>query len=147
MNHTLQNYRVHIRMIRETSAEMPAYEIRNPSQATALMDELRCMDREKFVSILLNSKNFVVGVHEISCGTLNASLVHPREVFKAAILANAASVILCHNHPSGDPTPSQEDVRVTMQLVKAGGILDIPIADHIVIGDPAYFSMKEQSLL
>jgi len=93
------------------------------------------LDREHFVALLLDGKNKPIGYNVVSVGTLNASLVHPREVFKAAIIGNAAAIILAHNHPSGDPTPSAEDHVVTKQLVDAGVILGIRVLDHVVIGD------------
>lgn len=102
--------------------------------AKILINYLQGADREYFVVLLLNTKHKVIGVNTISMGSLSASVVHPRETFKAAILANAASIIVGHNHPSGDPTPSREDLIVTERLVKAGKILDIPVLDHIVVG-------------
>jgi DNA repair protein RadC len=83
----------------------------------------------------------------ISVGSLNASIVHPRELFREAINASAASVILAHNHPSGDPAPSPEDVDLTLKLVEAGKMLDIPVLDHVVLGDGKYISFKEKGIL
>jgi len=108
-----------------------------------LKDELLRSDREKFIALHLNSKNKVISYEIVSIGTLNSSLVHPREVFKAAILANAASIIICHNHPSGDPDPSKEDLSLTQRLVDAGKLLGIEILDHIVFGASNYCSLKE----
>ncbi len=92
-------------------------------------------DREHFVVLFLNAAHDVVGVNTVSIGTLTASLVHPREVFKGAILANAAAVVVAHNHPSGDPSPSREDKLTTRRLVDAGKLLGIPLLDHVVLGD------------
>jgi DNA repair protein RadC len=92
----------------------------------------------------LDTKNRVLGFHVVSVGSLGASLVHPREVFKIAILANAASVILVHNHPSGDPEPSAEDRRVTERLKEAGELVGIPVLDHVVIGDGRYVSFTDR---
>jgi len=99
---------------------------------------------EKFGIITLTTKNKVAGIHIISIGSLNTTIVHPREVFKAAILNNAASIILFHNHPSGDPTPSAEDIKVTKRLTDAGKIMGIAVLDHIVVGDGEYWSFKEK---
>ena len=97
--------------------------------------------------LILNIKNKIVAVHEISRGTLNASVIHPREVFKPAVLDNAAAIICFHNHPSGDPKPSKEDVNITNRLVEAGEILGIEILDHIIVGDGRYVSLKEGAVM
>lgn len=96
-------------------------------------------DRERFVAIHLNTKHKVLSVEVVAMGTLNATLVHPREVFKGALLANAAAVCLAHNHPSGDPTPSPEDHALTRTLREAGAILGIQVLDHVVLGDGMRF--------
>lgn len=103
-------------------------------------------DRENFVAVLLNTKNEVIEAPVISVGTLSASLVHPREVFKPAIRASAASVILAHNHPSGREEPSREDREVTRRLVEASKIIGIEVLDHVIIGRE-HFSMKEHGML
>ncbi|CAA9408961.1 MAG: UPF0758 family protein [uncultured Rubrobacteraceae bacterium] len=104
------------------------------------------LDRENFVVLLLNTKNEVIETSTVSVGTLGASLVHPREVFKPAVRASAASVILAHNHPSGKVEPSREDREVTRRLGEAAGILGIEVLDHVIVGD-GYFSMKEHGML
>jgi DNA repair protein RadC len=104
------------------------------------------LDRENFVVVLLNTKNEVIETPTVSVGTLSASLVHPREVFKPAIRASAASVILAHNHPSGKVEPSREDREVTKRLGEAADVLGIEVLDHIIVGD-GYFSMKEHGML
>jgi DNA repair protein RadC len=104
------------------------------------------LDRENFVVVLLNTKNEVIETLTVSIGTLGASLVHPREVFKPVIRASAASVILAHNHPSGKVEPSREDREVTRRLGEAAGILGIEMLDHVIVGD-GYFSMKEHGML
>ena len=104
------------------------------------------LDRENFVAVLLNTKNEVIEFPTISVGTLSASLVHPREVFKPAIRASAASVVLAHNHPSGRVEPSREDREVTRRLSEAAEIIGIEVLDHVILGD-GYFSMKENGLL
>lgn len=122
--------------------------IRNPEDAAGLVRaELRYEPQEHFKVLLLDSKNYVLKVLTVTVGTLNSSLVHPREVFRPAITQAAASIILAHNHPSGDPTPSSEDLQVTRQLVEAGRILGIEVLDHIIIGGTDYVSLKERRLM
>lgn len=104
------------------------------------------LDRENFVAVLLNTKNEVIGTPLISVGTLSSALVHPREVFKPAIRASAASVILAHNHPSGKTEASREDREVTKRLVEAAEILGIEVLDHVIVGD-GHLSMKEHGML
>lgn len=98
--------------------------------------------QEHFVVLSLNTKNVVIGVHTLHIGTVNASIVHPRDVFQRAILNNATSIIICHNHPSGDLTPSQEDIAVTKRIQASGDLLGIEMLDHIIIGD-GFLSLKE----
>lgn len=102
---------------------------------------------EKFGIITLNTKNMIAGIHIISIGSLNTSIVHPREVYKPAILNNAFSIVLFHNHPSGDPEPSQDDIDTTKRLVEAGNILGIKVLDHVIVGDGKYFSLKEKGMM
>ena len=97
--------------------------------------------------LALDTKNKIIGVFDISTGSLNASIIHPRDVFQRAVLLNCASILLIHNHPSGDPTPSPEDVSLTKKLVDAGKIMDIAILDHVVIGDGRFVSFKEKGLI
>lgn len=99
--------------------------------------------KEQFWIFLLDTKNKIIGMTMISQGTLNSSLVHPREVYQPAILSNASAIIAVHNHPSGDTTPSREDLGVTSRLVKAGDILGIKLLDHVIIGD-GYVSLRER---
>lgn len=110
--------------------------------------ELHEQAEESFYIFTLDTKNKINGIFEVSRGTLNATIVHPREVFKRALLQNANSIILIHNHPSGDPTPSQEDLEMTRKLVEAGNILGIKILDHVIIGDEEnYISLKRENLM
>jgi DNA repair protein RadC len=102
---------------------------------------------EKFGILTLDTKNNVIGVHVISIGSLNASIVHPREVFQQAILNNANSILLFHNHPSGDTRPSQEDIEVTNRLVQAGELLGIRVIDHVIVAEKQYTSLKEIGVL
>ena len=111
--------------------------------ADLLLEEMRALDREHFRAILLNTKNRILGVRTISIGSLNASVVHAREVFKAAVTESAQAIVLVHNHPSGQPEPSPEDLAVTDRLVDAGRILGIEILDHVILGSRDYVSLKE----
>src|SRR5690625_6522022 len=105
-------------------------------------------DREVFFVMCLNTKNHVVAVHRRHIGSLNASIVHPREVFKSAILNNAASIIVAHQHPSGDTTPSMEDINATRRLVEAGKLLGIEVLDHLIVNNAnSYTSLKEKSYI
>ena len=103
--------------------------------------------QEVFGILILNTKNKIVAAHEVSRGELNSSLVHPREVFKPAVLHNAAAIICFHNHPSGDPEPSREDMKITERLKNAGEILGISVCDHIIVGDDRYVSLKERGAM
>ena len=105
-------------------------------------------DRENFVVVCLDTKNNITAIHTVSTGTINETIVHPREVFKIAILANSASIIIAHNHPSGNPSPSEDDVKTTKKIFDAGEILGIEVLDHIVLGDEGqYVSLKESGLM
>lgn len=115
--------------------------------AMLLMPRLRYENNEHFLAVLLNSKNKVINIEQISEGSLTASVVHPREVFAAAVVNHAAALLVAHNHPSGDPTPSREDRNLTDVLSKAGDIMGIPLLDHLIIGDATYFSFKEHGYI
>jgi DNA repair protein RadC len=115
--------------------------------AEKMMVEMRHLTKEVFKVVLLDTKNQIVSVEDISIGSLNASIVHPREVFQPAVRKSANAVVLIHNHPSGHPEPSTEDKRVTERLVEAGQLMGIQVLDHIVIGDLSYFSFKEHDLM
>jgi DNA repair protein RadC len=152
-DHRPRPYRVpvyRVTLVREAAIPAPAARLRSAAQAAALLQQyLGAVDREHFVVILLDRKHAPIGINTVSMGSLTASVVHPREVFKSAILANAAALLCGHNHPSSDPTPSREDRAVTQRLVAAGKLLDIPVLDHIIIGDgsTAYFSFADEGLL
>jgi len=103
--------------------------------------------QEVFGILILNSKHKIVAVHEISRGTLNRSILHPREVFKPAVLHNAAAIICFHNHPSGDTEPSKDDIEATKRLIEAGKIMGIEILDHIIVGDDGYVSLKKMGVM
>jgi len=134
------------RLARRAVSDRPA--IRRPEDAAKLvMEDLRSELKEHFVCLFLNTKNQVIARETLSVGTLNASLVHPREVFRAAIKRGCASIICIHNHPSGDPTPSPEDIALTRRLHEAGSLIGIDVLDHIIIGDGRFVSLKEQGYL
>ena len=136
---------VRIKLVRESAGLYCNNYISSPEDAAeiaAKFFEDMSSDREIFAVMLLNTKNRVIGINVVSIGSLSASVVHPREVFKAACLANAANIILTHNHPSGDPAPSKEDISITSRLVQAGRLMDIPVLDHIIIGDNTGRSMS-----
>lgn len=121
------------------------YVIRSPEDgAKYVMEDMRFLSQEHFVCLYLNTKNQVLNKQTIFIGSLNASIVHPREVFKEAFRRSAASIICVHNHPSGDPTPSREDIEVTKRLVECGKIIGIDLLDHLIIGDKKFISLKEK---
>ena len=123
------------------------FQIRSPTDAAQLMLlEMSHLDQEQLRAICLDTKNRVQKVHTIYIGSLNSSMVRVGEVFKEAIRINSAAVIIVHNHPSGDPTPSPEDVLVTRQIIEAGTLLDIEVLDHLIIGQGRYTSMRERGL-
>lgn len=96
---------------------------------------------------MLNTKSTIVGIKDVFKGSLNTSVVHPREIFKQAINKNSASIIICHNHPSGDPTPSKEDINITLRIKECGDIIGIKLLDHIIIGNNKFISLKERGLI
>ena len=121
--------------------------VKTPDDVADLVrGKLKGKKREHFLALLLNTRNQLIKVSEISVGSLDTSIVHPREVFKEAISASAASVILVHNHPSGDPTASEDDIQLTQRLVEAGEVIGIDVLDHLIIGDKNYLSLKREGL-
>jgi len=132
--------------VRRGRREFP--QVHSPQDvAEYLMDSMDAYKEEHFVILLLNTKNRIFKKEEVSVGTLNASLVHPREVFTRAIRQCASAVILAHNHPSGDPTPSSEDRNITRRLADAGNIIGIDVLDHIIVGNPDFISFKQEGYL
>ena len=123
-------------------------QIKSPSDvAQILIPRLGDLQHEKFEVILLNTKHKIIGIKEISRGSLNSSIVHPREVFRIAIKRSSASIIVAHNHPSGDTTPSEEDIELTKRLIKTGEIVGIDLLDHLIIAQQNYISLKEKQLV
>ncbi len=121
------------------------FTIRSPQDAaTYLMPDMTSLNQEHFVVLFLNIKNQIIHKQTIFIGSLNASIVHPREIFREAVKRSAASIICAHNHPSGVPTPSTEDIEVTKRIVEAGYIIGIELIDHVIIGDHQYISLKEK---
>lgn len=140
---------VSIKMVRDSSILYDVRKITSPSEAVGLGRKfLEDSDREKLILCCLDTKNQPLSVSVISIGSLNSSIVHPREVFKVAILSNAASIILFHNHPSGETSPSVEDINVTKRLKECGTLIGIELIDHIIIGSEGrYCSLKEKGIL
>lgn len=121
------------------------FTVRSPQDAAAyLMPDMTSLSQEHFVVLFLNVKNQIMHKQTIFIGSLNASIVHPREIFREAVKRSAASIICAHNHPSGIPTPSPEDIEVTKRIQEAGYIIGIELLDHIIIGDHQFISLKEK---
>jgi DNA repair protein RadC len=139
---------VEVIMVKEVPVSSEIYRSYEEVANSELVEkELKYSDREKFICLHLNSKNRLISYKVVSVGSINMSVVRPREVFKGAILSNAVSIIFLHNHPSGDPTPSEEDIGITERLNKAGNILGIKVLDHIIISRESSFSFSESGLI
>jgi len=133
--------------VHATSTDSNAPVVSNPSEAAAVARAVLPTDREGFVVLHLDSRHRVRSIELVAVGTLNATMIHPREVFKGAILANAAAVLVAHNHPSGDLTPSAEDRAITSRLAEAGEILGIEVIDHVIVTNEGYLSFEAERLL
>lgn len=133
---------IKLAIVREPMNE-PLPAIRTPADLEQYLEPLRHLPDEHFVALHLNTRNEVQGFQVISHGTVSSSLVHPREVFKAALLSNAYCIVVAHNHPSGSTTPSQEDIQTTKQLVAAGHILGVNVIDHLIVSYRSVFSIRE----
>ena len=120
--------------------------ITSPVDVLGFLTDIKDRRKEYFVALFLNARNQVICREDVSVGSLNASLVHPREVFAPAVGSSAASVILAHNHPSGDVTPSREDIELTRRMVQAGEIMGIEVLDHLIVGSERFLSMKEANV-
>lgn len=118
--------------------------IRTPEDAFKYLSEMKKLNKEHFRGLYLDVKNKVIRDEVISIGTLTTNLIHPREIFQPAIQYSAVGIILAHNHPSGDPTPSEDDIKVTHQITEVGKVMDIDVLDHIIIGDEQFVSLKEK---
>jgi DNA repair protein RadC len=145
MNYTIAV--IQLPLVRESRRE----KVRTPEDVARVCSDMRDLAQETFHVLMLNAKNGLINRVMATVGLVDSALVHPREVFRQAVAENATAVVLCHNHPSGDPTPSAEDVRITRQIVEAGRILDIRVIDHVIIGRESestrsHLSMREQGL-
>ena len=139
---------VSIKMVKESSFLYQTRQILSPRDAYEMIKEqLEGVDREQFIIACLNTKNEPTNITLVSVGSLNKAIVHPREVFKTAILSNAASIMAFHNHPSGNTVPSQQDIQLTNRLYEAGELLGIKLLDHLIIGDGTFTSLKEKGYL
>ena len=140
--------KIRVQLVREGTRQEYGKRISSSQDVVELVaPDLNKYDREVFLSLLLNTKNMPIGVDEVSIGCLNSSIIHPRELFKSAVLASASSLILIHNHPSGDPEPSREDLELTKRLVKAGDLMGIKILDHVIIAGDGYLSLLDRGLM
>ena len=138
---------VSIKLVREKDTYYGFKSIRNPEELAQVVKRfLTHADREVFLTVNLSTANTINSIHVVSVGCLDRAIIHPREVFKAAILSNAASIALAHNHPSGELNPSPEDISMTKQLVQSGELLGIKVLDHIIIAGDQYLSFKEQKI-
>lgn len=140
-----------VKQVKEKGAryDLDTKVIRSPRDAYHIIQTVLDLEHEaceKFGILTLNTKNAIAGVHIISIGNLNSSIVHPREVFKAAILNNAASIVCFHNHPSGNTTASQEDISITRRLIEVGELMGIEVLDHLIIGESQFVCLKEQGV-
>lgn len=134
------------RIAQQTAKE--TLQMTNPETVAAYyMERLRHFERERVLLLMMDNRNHLIGEHTLSEGTVNASLISPREIFLTALRRGAVYIMLLHNHPGGDPTPGRQDILVTQQIKKASGLIEIPLIDHIIIGDKKYYSFKEMGYL
>lgn len=139
---------VTLKMVREKTFPYETNTIRSPYDVVNLAKEyIGDADREQLALLCLDTKNKICALHTISIGNLNSSIVHPRECFKVAIMSNAASIILFHNHPSGNCEPSREDLDVTKRIKEVGQLLGIELLDHLIVSDRSHYSMKEKGFI
>lgn len=139
---------LYVTTVRRRRRRNPPPTIREPMAVYRLVQPLvRSLDREHFYVLLLSTRHVLISVELISVGSLNASIVHPREVFKPAIEQSAAALITCHNHPSGDPDPSEDDREITGRLRRVGELVGIELLDHVIIGNGDFVSLREMGVL
>ena len=134
---------IRLALVREPSDAKELSPIRTPADLERYLEPMKHLSEEHFVSLHLDAKHNVIGYHLVSQGTVSSSLVHPREVFKAALLTNSSRIIVAHNHPSGNTTPSEDDKLTTSSLVKAGEILGVEVLDHLIVSFRDMFSIRE----
>ncbi|MDR4985943.1 DNA repair protein RadC [Bacillus cereus] len=136
---------VKLKMVKESSLLYKERRVKSPEDASLLFKQfLDGADREYFIVLCLDIKNQPTAINVCHIGSLNSSIVHPREVLKPAIISNAASIIVAHNHPSNDPTPSREDLEVTKRLIEAGKVVGIDVLDHLIVCEESFISLKEK---
>lgn len=145
--HEYKGYNVRTKLVIEGQNEYKPLQFSNSAEVYDSFKKLRESDKERFYSILLDTKNKVIGVDMVSQGSVDSSPVHPREVYKSALLSSASSVIFVHSHPSGDPEPSISDKEITKQLKEAGELLGIEVLDHVIIGQGEYYSFADKGEL
>lgn len=133
-------------VVREDAPAWVSKRFTSASQVFEMFHDLQLEAKEHFIALHLDGKNRIACLDRVSVGSLNQSIVHPREVFKTALLSSAAAILLLHNHPTGDPTPSREDLEITRRITEAGDLLGIKVLDHIIIGE-SYLSFAEQGLI
>lgn len=138
--------RYRMEVVRENAPEWVTTRFTSPKQIFEMFKDLQMETKEHFITLHLDGKNRVVCLDRVSVGSMNQSIVHPREVFKSACMSGAAAIILIHNHPTGDPVPSSEDLSITRRLKECGDLFGIRVLDHIIIGE-TYLSMVEQGTL
>ncbi|WP_455819583.1 RadC family protein [Clostridium butyricum] len=139
---------VSLKMVKENSILYANRKIFSPEDGFHILNDLlENSDREKLIVCCLNSKNEPTNISIVSVGSLNNSIVHPREVFKIAIISNSASIIIAHNHPSGNTEPSKEDIAITKRLKECGELIGIKLLDHLIIGSNCYKSLKEEGVI
>lgn len=138
--------RYRMEVVRENAPDWVTTRFTSPKQIFEMFKGLQVETKEHFITLHLDGKNRVVCLDRVSVGSLNQSIVHPREVFKSACMSGAAAILLIHNHPTGDPAPSKEDIAITNRLKECGDLLNIHVLDHIIIGE-TYLSMVEQGIL
>ena len=139
-----------LKMVREKEVEYTFANINDPEYLYQICtDVLKMQEEAEEIMMLftLGTKNNITGIFEVSRGSVNASIVHPREIFKRALLNNATSIVIAHNHPSGNPAPSNEDVNITKRIEESGELLGVKLLDHIVVGDGKYVSFKEKRMI
>ncbi|MBW2217396.1 MAG: JAB domain-containing protein [Deltaproteobacteria bacterium] len=142
-NENYKGIKCRVCLVKEGDAE-EEISLCNADKIHALVkDELVSADREIMLSILLTTKSQLIGVETVAIGSLNSTSLVPREIFKGAILANAASIVLCHNHPSGDLTPSNEDINFTKEMIEAGKLLGIQVLDHLIVSSKGFASLRD----
>jgi DNA repair protein RadC len=143
-------YELEMKKVKGVNIDVEKCIIRSPECVHDIIQQvfnLSAKSSEHFGILCLTTKNKIAGAHIVSIGSLNSAIVHPREVFKTAILNNSSGFIMFHNHPSGDPTPSREDIEMTQKIAEIGTIMGIDVLDHIIIGDGSFVSLKGQGLI